>query len=266
MSQQHDIPIPLRLMLRRARYQVVPIVTMLTCTALAAWLWSRHTHTAVAVGEVNAVRIALESKVDALLAELPQPVQIFDRVSKGQVIARLDLTLAEKQLERMLAEVEQLRASSASTRASAGSLLAERDAQIAELQARLDARDIKSPINGTVMEILRRPGQSTPLGQPIMTVAADEGDFIIGYVREDQPLRPVAGMPVTVRTRGGPTPRRAFDSYVMAVAPQVMPMPARHLYRVDVPEWALRVQVAIPPEAEVTPGEIVDLSFRPKPD
>jgi hypothetical protein len=43
-----------------------------------------------------------------------------------------------------------------------------------------------------------------------------------------------------------------------------MPMPPRHLYKVDVPEWALRVQVAIPPEVDVTPGEVVDLSLYPK--
>jgi multidrug resistance efflux pump len=145
-------------------------------------------------------------------------------------------------------------------------MIAEREARIAELQSKLDARDIKSPIDGTVMEIFRRPGQSTPLGQPIMTVVAEDAEFIIGYMREDQPLRPVTGMPVTVRTRSGTTPRRAFESYVMAVAPQVMPMPPRHLYKVDVPEWALRVQVAIPPEAEITPGEVVDLSFYPKRD
>jgi hypothetical protein len=99
-----------------------------------------------------------------------------------------------------------------------------------------------------------------------VTIAAEDAPFIIGYMREDQPLRPVNGMSVTVRTRSGTTPRRAFESHVMGVAPQVMPMPSRHLYKVDVPEWALRVQVAIPPEAELTPGEIVDLTFYPKRD
>jgi multidrug resistance efflux pump len=252
-------------MLRRARYQIAPIATMLTCTVLAVWLWARHARSSVAVGEVSAIRIPIESKVDALLAELPQPVAVFDRVSKGQVIARLDMTLVETQLARMLAEMEQLQTPTAGER-PAGPLAAEREAQIAELRAKLEARDLKSPINGTVMEVLRRPGQSTPLGQPIMTIAAEEADCIIGYMREDQPLRPVPGMAVTVRKRSGTTPRRAFESYVMAVAPQVMPMPSRHLYKVDVPEWALRVQVAIPPEANLTPGEIVDLSFYPKRD
>ncbi len=264
MSQRTHIPVPWRLLLQRARYQVVPITTMVACTVLAVWLWARHARSSVAVGEVSAIRVGIESKVDALLAELPQPVQVFDRVNKGQIIARLDMTIVEGELQRLRAEVEQWRSAAAATTRPAASLIAEREARIAELQAKLDARDIKSPIDGTVMEIFRRPGQSTPLGQPIMTIAAAQGDFIIGYMREDQPLRPVPGMPVTVRTRSGTTPRRAFQSYVMAVAPQVMPMPPRHLYKVDVPEWALRVQVAIPPEVDVTPGEVVDLSLYPK--
>src|SRR5687767_12251455 len=101
MSERASIPVPLKLMLRRARYQIVPVLTMLLSTAMVVWLWSRHARSSVAVGEVSAVRVGVESKLEALLEELPRPVEVFDTVSKGQIIARLDLTLVEKQLERL---------------------------------------------------------------------------------------------------------------------------------------------------------------------
>jgi multidrug resistance efflux pump len=258
----------MKLMLRRARYQIVPVLTMLLSTALVIWLWSRHARSSVAVGEVNAIHVNVESKVEAVLEELPRPVQLFDTVSKGQVIARLDLTLVEKQLERLRSEVESIKTRNvgpAGATQPASQLVAERESLMAELQAKLDARDIKSPINGAVMEILRRPGQSAELGKPIMTIAANDGDFIIGYLREDQPIRPVNGALVTVRTRSGTAAPRTYESYVMSVGPQVMPLPARHLRRADFPEWATRVQIARPAESDLTPGQVVDLVFHPKP-
>jgi multidrug resistance efflux pump len=265
------LAVPWSLKLRRARYQIAPVATMLVCSALAAWLWTRHARMAGGTGEVSAVRVSLDSKVDGILEKLPQPVHIFDSVRDGQLVARVDLSLDEKQLQRLRAELERIRASGgggggsgATTRPAADPLVVEREMQIAELQARLDAREVKSPVDGTVMEIHKRPGEGARAGKTIMVIAAKDAPFIMGYLREDQPLRPVPGMKVTIRTRGGATPRRAFDTYVASVAPQVEPIPPRHLRNPNVPEWGMPVQIAIPPEAELRPGELVDLVFWPK--
>jgi multidrug resistance efflux pump len=246
-----DVPVPLKLALRRARYQLVPIFTMLISALLAGWLWARHAHSATTSGEVSAIRVAVESKVEGLLEQIPQPIHLFDSVRNGQLVARVDLTLFDKQIQRLRATSQPI---------------AEREAQIAELQARLDAREIKSPIDGTVMEIHQWPGQSVKLTKPIMVIAAEQADFIIAYLREDQPLRPVPGMKVTVRTRGGVTPRRTFETYVRSVGPQIEPMPQRHLRNPNVAEWAMPVQIAMPAEAELKPGEMVDVEFHAKAD
>jgi multidrug resistance efflux pump len=255
------IAVPFALLLRRAQYQIVPILTMILCIVLAGWLWTRSTRSPLAFGEVNVVRVLLESKIEGMLEELPHPVRVFDTVKSGQVIARLDLELLQKQLERLNAEVEALNASMPATQPG-GLLIAEREAQMAELRARLNARDIKSPIDGTVMEIFQRPGQSTVLAKPIMTIAADKGDFIIGYIRENQGIRPAPGMSVTVRTRG--QSRKSLESTVASVAPQYEQLPDRHLRNPDFPEWALPVQITLPAEADLKPGELVDLIFHAK--
>jgi multidrug resistance efflux pump len=265
MSDRSSVPVPWKLALRRARYQIVPVSTMLISALLAGWLWVRHSRSATATGEVSAVRVAVESRVEGLLEELPQPVHLFDTVRNGQLVARVDLSLVERQIQRLRAEVDRMRAATAAaTTQLADPLIAEREAQIADLQARLDAREVKSPIDGTVMEIRERPGQSARLTKPIMIIEASEAPFIIGYLREDQPLRPAPGMNVTVRTRGGVTPRRTFETYVAGVGPQIAPMPARHLRNPAVAEWGLPVQVAMPAGADLKPSELVDLVFHPK--
>jgi multidrug resistance efflux pump len=258
VSEHPIIPVPWRLMLRRAQYQIAPIAAMLICTAIVGWLWMRNARAITTQGEVNVVRVSVESKIDGLLVEIPQPVRQFDVVRKGQVIARLDLDLVEKQVERLQSEIDSLKRTS-----PANPVIAEREAQIAELRARLDARDIKSPIDGTVMQIHERPGQSAKPALPIMVIAAERGDFIVGYVRENQGVRPTHGMEVTVRPRGGTT-TRSLQTFVESVAPQLAPLPARYLRNPAVIEWALPVQIALPAEADLKPGEMVDLVFHPQ--
>ena len=158
------VSIPLALKLRRARYQIFPVATFLVCAVLATVLWSRHASQALAVGEVATIRVSIESKVEGVLEELPQPLHVFDTVRKGQLVARIDLTLLDKKLQLLKAETERLKKGAGATTQPIELVLAERDAQMAEIQAKLDARDIKSPIDGTVMEIRERPGQSATLG------------------------------------------------------------------------------------------------------
>ena len=261
MPAQSPIRTPWSLLLQRARYHVVPIVTMAVSVALAGWLWNRNARSAVTTGEVNAVRVSIESKFPGLLEELPNPVRVFDTVKSGQIIARLDVAAAAAELQRLEGELERVRAQLPAAERDSNPAVADRQARVTELRRRIDARDIKTPIDGTVMQIFERPGQSADLGQPIMTIAADRGEFIIGYLREGQAARPIPGMHVTVRTRGAGA--RSMRSYVEGVAPQVEPLPERHLRKLAVPEWALPVKIAVPPEAELKPGEMVDLVFHP---
>ncbi len=257
---------PWSLKLRRARYQIAPVVTMLISASLAGWLWVRHTSAATATGEVSAMRVSVESKVEGVLEKLPQPIHVFDTVRDGQLIARVDLSLVEKQLEALRAAAATSQPGAGGGAGAGGMSSAERDAKIAELQARLDAREVKSPIDGTVMEIRQYPGEGIKLGKTLMVIAGGQGDFITGYLREDQPIRPTPGMAVTVRTRGrggsaGAAPRRTFQTYVASVAPQFEPMPSRHLRNPNIPEWVLPVQITIPADQDLVPGEVVDLTF-----
>ena len=257
-AERKVIPVPWRLLMRRAQYQIVPIATMLVCTVIVAWLWIRNVRSLMVSGDVCAVRVRVESKYEGMLIELPQPVRLFDSVKNGQVIARLDTTQVEAQLKRVTAEIESLKKSSPDS-----PVIREREGTLAELNARLDARDIKSPIDGTVTQVYERPGQSAKLALPIMTIAADRGEFIIGYVRENQMLHAKAGMGVTVRSRAPGKSQRSFESTVNTVGAQVQELPQRYWRRIDTAEFGLPVQVLLPPECDFRPGENVDLIFHP---
>ena len=66
---------------------------------------------------------------------------------------------------------------------------------------------------------------------------------------------------MNIRTRGSPV--RTMQSYVQSVGPQVQELPKRYFANPNVAEFALPVQISMPPEAELKPGEVVDLIFRP---
>ena len=88
--------------MRRVRYQLVPVLTLVLCTTLAGWLWFRRGGSVTAIGSVSALQLHVNSKIDGLLVHLPadRKVQIFDTVSAGEILARLDSGHIEAQIQR----------------------------------------------------------------------------------------------------------------------------------------------------------------------
>src|SRR5438552_3885970 len=96
---------PWPLLLQRARFQLLPVFTMVLSATLASWLWARNARSVVAVGEVSAVRVGLESKYGGMLEEIPQPVKLFDTVKAGQIVGRVDTSGAEAELRQLEAQL-----------------------------------------------------------------------------------------------------------------------------------------------------------------
>jgi multidrug resistance efflux pump len=110
-ENKHPIPTPFPLLLRRVRYQVVPALTLVTCLILAGWLWVRRGGSVTAIGSVNAIQAPVNAKIDGLLVNLPadRKVQIFDTVSAGEVVARLDTSQIVAQIERETERLNEVR-------------------------------------------------------------------------------------------------------------------------------------------------------------
>jgi multidrug resistance efflux pump len=248
------------------RYQILPIVSVLACASVAAWIWGGQTHAAAGIGEVEAVRVELHPTFEGVLEELPHPVKVFDAVQSGQVIARLDTGIAEAELRRLEQELSQMPGTSATsgpTTAPAApySIVQWYQARIDELRAQVNKRDIKAPISGTVMSIHRRPGETATLGKAILTIASDKGEYIMGYLREDHMIRPEAGMTVQIRTRDKPA--RTYLSFVESVGAQMELIPVRYWRNPNVQEWGRPIRVALPEGAQLAPAETLDLVVSP---
>ena len=138
--------------------------------------------------------------------------------------------------------------------------IAVRESRIYELQIEIESLDIRAPISGTICTIHCWPGQALRAGDPIVTIAADHGRYIVGYVRQAYRFRPTAGSEVDVFVRAsGARPRSAR---VERVGPQIQLVPPHQRRDPMVPEWGLPVRITIPDGVRVRPGELVDVGFK----
>jgi multidrug resistance efflux pump len=144
-------------------------------------------------------------------------------------------------------------------------------ARVRELEVILPALEIKSPIagyivpttqanNAPVQPILAMPGQQVKAGTVLFTIAADEPEYIVSYVRATQRLLPEVGMTVAVRPRNG---RQVAHAAVERVGPQVELVPSHQIRDQRVMEWGLPVRIQVPQSLQLRPGELVDLKFLP---
>jgi multidrug resistance efflux pump len=122
---------------------------------------------------------------------------------------------------------------------------------------------LKSPIDGVVMGIHARPGESVVGGEPMVTISANESDRIVGYMRQPLAIQPRSGMPCEIRTRSWK--RIKSESVITAVGGQFETITNLALLRPDqMPDVGLPVAISLPPELKghVRPGEVVDVIVR----
>ena len=131
--------------------------------------------------------------------------------------------------------------------------------QMDELRQRIDGLEIRAPISGVICAVHSWPGQNLRAGDPVVTLAADQGRYIISYVRQEQRIRPEVGMPVWIRVRD--KGNRLVRCTVERVGPQVEPVPEHQQRDPKVQEWGQPVCIEPPANAELRPGELVDVRF-----
>jgi len=142
--------------------------------------------------------------------------------------------------------------------------VATQEARIRELELLVQSLEIRSPITGTICGIYAWPRQNIQANDPILTIAADHGRYIVSYVRQGQGFRPVVGMPVGVKTRVRGS--RLVAARIERVGPQFEPVPSSQLLNPNAPEWGLPVRIALPNDFNAKPGELIDVTFGARTD
>jgi multidrug resistance efflux pump len=145
------------------------------------------------------------------------------------------------------------------------------EARIRELEVILQALAVRSPIDGFIVPttlannaptqpIIAMPGQQVRAGTVLFTIAAEEPEYIVSYVRPTQRLRPEVGMTVAVRSRNG---NQVAHATIDRVGPQVELVPSHQVRDQRIMEWGLPVRIQVPRSLQLRPGELVDLKFLP---
>jgi multidrug resistance efflux pump len=132
-----------------------------------------------------------------------------------------------------------------------------------ELRALYQPIVLRAPIAGKVSAIFQFAGQHTGSRNPIMTISATRAERIIAFVRQPIAVHPNVGDYVTVRTRGShrqqaPAQITQVGGQLEPISPFLMPWTAT---RRPV-EMGLPVAIDLPPELNLVPGEMVELSLR----
>jgi multidrug resistance efflux pump len=121
---------------------------------------------------------------------------------------------------------------------------------------------LKSPIDGVVTSIFFRSGEAVTPGQPIISIATEIPVRIVGYLRVPILSEPKPGMEVEIRTRG--TQRGIGHAKVVEVGAQMeaIPLAMQGGARLAGTELGLPVDIALPTNLSIRPGELVDITFR----
>jgi multidrug resistance efflux pump len=144
--------------------------------------------------------------------------------------------------------------------------IAVQEALLAQSQEKLRHIEIKSPIDGIVAAIFFRPGQTVVHGAPLVTIAAEDAQFIVSYIRQGRQLSVNENMAVDIRLRKIPV--QIVSSYVDKVGAQIEIVPPHQLRDPKIQEWGIPVRIPMPNlplGITLQPGELVDIRLKPYP-
>jgi multidrug resistance efflux pump len=200
--------------------------------------------------------------------EIKNEKALRDEVAKRLASNTKALGEAETQLraaeERVRLLPSLLAADQAKELAPLAAAVAVQQGLIRELEVNTGKLAIRAPIRGMICAVVRRPGETVRAGEPILTLAAGSGHYIVSYVRQEHRLTPQVGMPVEVRPVHTPI-RPPLTAIVERVGPQLEMVPQHQCRDPRIPEWGLPVRIALPRGCPSRPGELVEINFRPRP-
>jgi multidrug resistance efflux pump len=214
-------------------------------------------------------RIAYLEQVTARGQRIVAPQNVDEAKAQRAVIAarmtqaEIALGAADKQLQQArtgLTEYGPIESVGVSAiLAPLQAAVATQRSRVQELQWQVRELVVRAPVSGAIAAVHRWPGQYIQAGDPIVTVATELGQYIVGYIRQGHPIRPKVGMLVNVRSRvPGQLP---LSATVTKVGPQFEAAPTELLQDPRRPEWVLPIRVSFPAALNARPGELVDLMF-----
>jgi multidrug resistance efflux pump len=141
--------------------------------------------------------------------------------------------------------------------------IAAHEAQLRQAEAQLAPVLLRAPTDGVVSAIFFRSGESVTAGMPIISIASTHSTRVVGYLRPPLLEEPRPGMKVEVRTRG--LRRETGMAEIVKVGAQLEPLPLilQNPLKPAGSELGLTVDITLPANLPVRPGELVDVRIVP---
>lgn len=134
------------------------------------------------------------------------------------------------------------------------------EAKLREVEAQLSPVALRAPIDGTVTMVNHRSGESVTPGLPIVIIAADWPTRIVGYLRPPFRTEPKSGDMVRVQTRSGKRVLGVAQVIEVGSQLEVLPISLQTPLKLAGSELALPVNISLPPDLHLRPGEMVDVT------
>ncbi len=218
------------------------------------------------------------AKVNLQLAETEY--QRVESLYQDKIVAQRLYDQSKAGKERLLSEVDELTALVEKAESnlkllqvtnapdlgviSTDPILASINVQKSKLQLTEDELSpvlLKAPADGVVTSIFVRSGEAVTAGHPIIAIASETPVRIVGYLRAPIFNEPKTGMRVEVRTRGAH--RVIGHAKVVEVGAQMEAIPQAMLggAKLSGAELGLPVDISLPTNLKIRPGELVDITF-----
>ena len=138
--------------------------------------------------------------------------------------------------------------------------LAVQEARLQQMELEFAPVPLRAPLDGIITSVLHRSGESVVAGEPVLAIASETPVRIIGYLRPPNLDVAKVGMKVRVRVRNGL--REAGLAQVTELGTQLETPPlALALPLNPGADLALPVEISVPSNLKIRPGELVDLSL-----
>ncbi|MFO1497203.1 MAG: biotin/lipoyl-binding protein [Verrucomicrobiota bacterium] len=121
---------------------------------------------------------------------------------------------------------------------------------------------LTAPITGMVTAVPRGIGEQVMEGEALIVIRSPRADRVVGYLRQPYSMQPQIGMEVSLSTREWR--RRTYLGLVSQVGVQleVITNSLAVIRAGALVDTGLPVVIALAPEAQIRPGEVVDLAIR----
>ena len=129
-------------------------------------------------------------------------------------------------------------------------------------EAELSPIILRAPIDGTLDLIRHHSGEAVIAGEPIATISALTSDHIAGYIRQPGSGQLTVGQEVEVRSRFGSKPYGkaailTIGTRMEPINPLLLPPTSNPVLVLGLP-----VDISVPKNLSLLPGEVVDLVLR----